>query len=387
MVRSSFVSSGFGLSRSYCGSASLWSFGSCGWSSTGIMAAASSSSSAERTLRSQRWSSPLRGTVSSCSFSTGNPNNENDDHHQNKSTSSSSSSSSPIRLAHRLDGLDAPTVWHEFTPLSKQHQSINLGQGFPDWDPPRFVVEALQAAVTHRHANQYAPSQAHPALAQALVHEYTHHLWWNPTSSDNDNDQTPSPDAACFDLDPTQHVATTVGCTQALYCALQGLINAGDEVVLLEPAFDIYHSQVRMAGGTCVFVPLRPKQHMTPTASSNDQTKKTTLVDTPNEWHASDVFDLDLEEFQAALSDRTKVILLNTPHVSLLTIIIVPRIGACPVVPCCVCVCVGARGCGWVGVRLEQRTRFGMDSLYLSCNCTSMYMLCGVVRDCDQSTR
>ena len=216
-------------------------------------------------------------------------------------------------------------------------------------------MEALQAAVTHRHANQYAPSQAHPALAQALVHEYTHHLWNNDKDSE---DHTPIPDAACFDLDPTQHVVTTVGCTQALYCALQGLINVGDEVVLLEPAFDIYHSQVRMAGGTCVFVPLRPQPHMTttiPTASSS--TRTLTRSNNPaaevNEWHASDVFGLDLEEFQAALSDRTKVILLNTPHVSLLTIIIVPRTGACPVVPCCVCVCV----------RLDPRTPFGIGTV------------------------
>jgi kynurenine---oxoglutarate transaminase / cysteine-S-conjugate beta-lyase / glutamine---phenylpyruvate transaminase len=141
-------------------------------------------------------------------------------------------------LAPRLDGLDKPTVWHEFSPLANEHKAINLGQGFPDWSPPDFCVQALQASVTTRNANQYARSYAHMPLAQVLAKEYA--------------------DRWGIDIDPSTMVGTAVGCTNALYCALQGLVAPGDEVLLLEPAFDIYHAQVKMAGGVPTYVPLRP---------------------------------------------------------------------------------------------------------------------------------
>ena len=190
-------------------------------------------------------------------------------------------------LAHRLDGLEKPTVWHEFTPLSQQHGSINLGQGFPDWEPPAFVQEAMKASIYERKANQYARANAHLPLAQVLAQDYE--AKWN----------------GMIALDPVTQVATTVGCTQALFCALQGLINPGDQVILLEPAFDIYHAQVKMAGGECVFVPLRPNNElMSPNDNKNNAGASS----------ASDVFQLDLNELEAAITDQTRILLLNTPH-------------------------------------------------------------------------
>lgn len=183
------------------------------------------------------------------------------------------SSSARSAVARRLDGLDAPTVWHEFSPLAQEYQSINLGQGFPDWEPPAFVCEAMRRSVEERHANQYARSYAHMPLAQVLAEEYSLKLGQ--------------------EINPATQVATAVGCTNALYCALQGLLNPGDEALLLEPAFDIYSSQVKMAGGVPVYVPLRP--HV-------------------EETGASRVFQLDLNELAAAITPNTKVILLNTPH-------------------------------------------------------------------------
>ena len=78
-------------------------------------------------------------------------------------------------LSPRLDGLDKPTVWHEFSPLANEYNAINLGQGFPDWDPPPFVIDAMMKSVTpsmNRHANQYARSYAHMPLAQVLAEDY-----------------------------------------------------------------------------------------------------------------------------------------------------------------------------------------------------------------------
>ena len=175
-------------------------------------------------------------------------------------------------LSPRLDGLDKPTVWHEFSPLANEHKAVNLGQGFPDWSPPDFCVEALQASVTTRNANQYARSYAHMPLAQVLAKEYT--------------------DRWGIHIDPTTMVGTAVGCTNALYCALQGLVSPGDQVLLLEPAFDIYHAQVKMAGGVPIYVPLRP------TGTGG----------------ASEVFQLDMKELEAAITPKTRVLLINTPH-------------------------------------------------------------------------
>jgi len=202
------------------------------------------------------------------------------------STSSASSLSSI--LAPRLDGLDKPTVWHEFSPLASQYNSVNLGQGFPDWDPPNFAIESMKMAIDpkyNRHANQYARSAAHLPLANILAEEYTLKLGRDDA------------------INPETEVATAVGCSNALYCALQGLVGPGDEVIMLEPAFDIYMAQVKISGATSKFVPLRSK----PVASKSEDT--TTKTKTANE-----MFTLDMNELENAITERTKVFILNTPH-------------------------------------------------------------------------
>ena len=220
-----------------------------------------------------------------------------------------SQSSLPVSLlALRLQGLDAPTVWQEFSPLSNQYSSINLGQGFPDWEPPQFVVDNMIASVSSssssssvssttttndndvdnnvnailpgRSANQYARSYAHMPLANALADIYTKR--WK--------------DYVTCPIDPNTQIATATGCTNVLYCTIQGLINPGDEVILFEPAFDIYSSQVKLAGGIPKYIPLRPNIQDLSTQS------------------ASDVFTFDMDELEAMITDRTKLILINTPH-------------------------------------------------------------------------
>lgn len=186
-----------------------------------------------------------------------------------------------FELSHRLDGLDRPTVWHEFSPLAVDYGAINLGQGFPDWEPPDFAISAMKRAVDpiyQRHANQYARSAAHMPLATVLADIYTKRWKWDPK------------------IDPETQIATGVGTTNVLYCALQGLLNPGDQVILIEPAFDIYSSQVRMAGGVPVYVPLRPFLGPHDGNTSNE------------------AFRLDLNELEAAITDKTKVLLINTPH-------------------------------------------------------------------------
>jgi kynurenine--oxoglutarate transaminase/cysteine-S-conjugate beta-lyase/glutamine--phenylpyruvate transaminase len=143
------------------------------------------------------------------------------------SSSKVSSAATAFRLSSRLQGLDKPTVWHEFSPLSVKHQSVNLGQGFPDWNPPQFAIDALATSTQPdkgRNSNQYARSYAHMPLARVLAEDYGKRFE--------------------REIDPATMIATAVGCTNALYCALHGLLSPGDEAILLEPAFDVYVSTI-----------------------------------------------------------------------------------------------------------------------------------------------
>lgn len=188
-----------------------------------------------------------------------------------------------FQLATRLKGLDKPTVWHEFSPLAVEHNAVNLGQGFPDWDPPAFAMEAMNKSIDPsfgRNANQYARSYAHMPLAKVLAEDYSERFG--------------------REINPATEIATAVGCTNALFCALQGMIDNGDEVILLEPAFDVYIAQTKMAKGTPKFVPLRTKE------DDNDSSS--------DSMTANEKFVLDFDELENAISDKTKVLILNTPH-------------------------------------------------------------------------
>jgi kynurenine--oxoglutarate transaminase/cysteine-S-conjugate beta-lyase/glutamine--phenylpyruvate transaminase len=186
---------------------------------------------------------------------------------------------SAFQLASRLNGLDKPTVWHEFSPLAVEHNAVNLGQGFPDWDPPAFAIEAMNKSIDPsygRNSNQYARSYAHLPLATVLAEDYSKRFG--------------------RDINPATEIATAVGCTNALFCALQGMVDDGDEVILLEPAFDVYISQTKMARGVPKFVPLRTKE-------GDDK-----------ELTANEKFVLDFDEFERAITEKSKVLILNTPH-------------------------------------------------------------------------
>jgi len=127
-------------------------------------------------------------------------------------------------------------------------------------------------------SNQYCRPEAYLPLAKELAEEYS--TRWRR------------------EIDPITDVAVTTGCTGAMFCAFQGLLNPGDEVILMEPAFDIYSSQIIMAGGIPVYVPLRPTRGDDGAYSSS----------------ASECFKLDPAELAAAITPRTRVVVVNTPH-------------------------------------------------------------------------
>ena len=166
-------------------------------------------------------------------------------------------------LAHRLDGIP-PTIFSAMSALAVRTQSVNLGQGFPDVDGPPGVIAQAVHALEHG-LNQYAPGLGVPALRQAIARHQLRHYG--------------------IELDPDGQVVVTTGCTEAIAAALLGLVNEGDEVVVLEPYYDSYTAMIQMAGGVRRPVTLR-----------------------------SPTFRLDADELRAAVTPRTRFVLLNSPH-------------------------------------------------------------------------
>ena len=163
-------------------------------------------------------------------------------------------------------GFEAPTVWHEFTPLANLHKATNLGQGFPDWAPPPFIRDALFKAVDD-NLNAYSRSAGHLGLCEQLAVDYTKKLGQPVNALTN--------------------VVVTVGSTEALYSLTQGMLEEGDEVIAFEPAFDIYLAHAKMAGAKLVTVPLR-------------------VVD--GRW------TFDPAQLAAAFTPRTRLLIVNSPH-------------------------------------------------------------------------
>ena len=148
----------------------------------------------------------------------------------------STSASPSFRPAQRVSGFGT-TVFAEFTALANRHNAVNLGQGFPDFPAPDFIKEAAQQAIA-ADLNQYARSAGQPNLVQALADLY------GPLFG--------------RELDPQTHIVVTDGATEGIFATVQALVDPGDEVILIEPFYDSYPASVIMAGGTPVYVPLRP---------------------------------------------------------------------------------------------------------------------------------
>jgi N-succinyldiaminopimelate aminotransferase len=161
-----------------------------------------------------------------------------------------------------------PTIFAEMTALATRTGAVNLGQGFPDDDGPRSVIEAAVAAL-RAGRNQYAPGDGVPELRHAVAtHQRAHYG---------------------LDWDPDSQVLVTTGATEALAAAVLALAGPGDDVVVIEPYYDAYAAVVALAGARLVTVGLLPDGE-------------------------DGGFRLDRGALAAAIGPRTAIVIVNTPH-------------------------------------------------------------------------
>jgi N-succinyldiaminopimelate aminotransferase len=149
--------------------------------------------------------------------------------------------------------------------LAVATSSVNLGQGFPDTDGPAEIAQAAADAIMAGHGNQYPPGAGIPPLRAAIA-DHQRRFYG-------------------LDVDPDSEVLVTAGATEAIAAALLALVEPGDEVIAFEPYYDSYAACIAMAGGVRVPVTLQAPD-----------------------------FRPDLDALRAAITDRTRLILLNSPH-------------------------------------------------------------------------
>lgn len=164
------------------------------------------------------------------------------------------------------DGTTKPTIFAEMSALALRTQSANLGQGFPDEDGPEWIRDVAMRAIASG-ANQYPPGRGIPELRQAIA-EHEARLYG-------------------LEFDPDHEVLVTAGATEALTASILALVGPGDEVVTLEPFYDSHAAAIAMSGATHVTVPLELRDGE---------------------------FRLDTAALQQAVTPRTRLILVNTPH-------------------------------------------------------------------------
>lgn len=156
------------------------------------------------------------------------------------------------------------TIFTVMSRLAEQHGAVNLSQGFPDFNPPERLIE-LVARALEAGRNQYAPMTGVVALREAIAGDVERRFG--------------------FAADVEAGITVTSGATEAIFCAILALAGAGDEVIVFDPAYDSYAPAIVLAGATPVHLPLAPPE-----------------------------FRIDYQRLEDALNERTRIVVINTPH-------------------------------------------------------------------------
>ena len=156
------------------------------------------------------------------------------------------------------------TIFTVMSQLAARHDAVNLGQGFPDFAVPQRLVDALARAMRDGH-NQYAPMTGVPALCEAIAAKVQR--------------------VYGVEVDAQAEVTVTSGATEAIFNAVHAVVRAGEEVIVLDPAYDCYDPAIELAGARAVHVPLDPQ-----------------------------TFAPDWARIRAAVTAKTRMLIINSPH-------------------------------------------------------------------------
>ena len=156
------------------------------------------------------------------------------------------------------------TIFSEMTALSREYNSINLGQGFPNFPAPDYVKNAVKIALD-QDINQYPPAIGRPRLRNAIAAKVKKHHG--------------------MEIDPATQIVAMHGATECIFSTIQSLVDPGDEVIVFEPYYDSYIPSIEFAGGVPRFYTLRAP-----------------------DW------SIDPDALEALFSDNTKAIIINSPH-------------------------------------------------------------------------
>ncbi len=156
------------------------------------------------------------------------------------------------------------SIFSVMSQLAAKHNAVNLGQGFPDFDGPQALRDALTEAM-NAGKNQYAPATGWPALREQIARK--------------------SEVLYQCRVDPEAEVTVTSGATEALFAAIAAVVRLGDEVIVLDPCYDSYEPAIELNGGVAVHIPL----------DSRD-------------------FSVDWQRVRDAITSRTRMIIVNSPH-------------------------------------------------------------------------
>lgn len=165
---------------------------------------------------------------------------------------------------------------NEAAAASPKQPIVNLGQGFFGYNPPPFIIDAAKSALDRVECNQYSHTKGRPRLKKAISDAYA--PFWGRK------------------LDPETEITITSGANEGILCAFFAFIEPGDEVIVFEPFFDQYISNIEMPGGKIVYVPMHPpKEGASATTSASEWT-------------------IDFDELEKAITPKTKMIVINSPH-------------------------------------------------------------------------
>ncbi|CRL23679.1 Pyridoxal phosphate-dependent transferase, major domain [Penicillium camemberti] len=192
--------------------------------------------------------------------------------HSARAMSATASRPDPFRPAKRVAGQrqDVWSIVNEAAAASPVQPIVNMGQGFFGYNPPKFALDAAKDALDRVECNQYSPTKGRPRLRQAIADAYSPFFGKK--------------------INPETEVSITTGANEGMLSAFMGFIEDGDEVIIFEPFFDQYISNIEMPGGTIRYVPLHPPK---------DGATKTSPA---SEW------TINFEELEGAMNSKTKMI-------------------------------------------------------------------------------